>query len=136
MHIGTYIVHSTYAHPKFTQKSLFRCISLRLKTKIQMPNFYFLLQFIREQAVSRGFSTTTKIKTRKNCILYLVFSHRKMQRSKHRNENRILLPKLFWITVRKNCSSDGENFWNLRLKAENLQNFEITRTIFGNRMLF
>ena len=32
--------------------------------------------------------------------------------------------KLFWpFTVRKNCSSDRENFWNLRLKAENLQTF-------------
>ena len=35
----------------------------------------------------------------------------------------ILLPKLFWPTVRKNCSRDQENFWNLKLKAENLQKF-------------
>ena len=33
----------------------------------------------------------------------------------------ILLLKLFWPTVRKNCSSDWEKLW--RLKAENLQNF-------------
>ena len=39
------------------------------------------------------------------------------------SNNGILLQKLFWPTVRKNCSSDRENFWNLRLKAENLQNF-------------
>ena len=32
----------------------------------------------------------------------------------------ILLPKLFWPTVRKNCSSDWENL------------FEITRTIYSN----
>ena len=32
----------------------------------------------------------------------------------------ILLPKLFWPTVRKNCSSDREKCWNSRLKAENL----------------
>ena len=32
--------------------------------------------------------------------------------------NGILLPKLFWPTVRKNCSSDWENFWNSKLKAE------------------
>ena len=33
--------------------------------------------------------------------------------------NGILLPKLFWPTVRKNCSSDQEKFWNSRLKAKN-----------------
>ena len=46
--------------------------------------------------------------------------------------NEFLLPKLFWHTVRKNCSSDREKIWNLRLKAKNLQNFEITRTICSN----
>ena len=39
--------------------------------------------------------------------------------------NCILLPKLFWPIVRKNCSSDRENFWNSRLKAENLQSFRL-----------
>ena len=38
-------------------------------------------------------------------------------------ENGILLPKLFWPTVRNNCSSDWEKLLNSRLKAENLQNF-------------
>ena len=37
--------------------------------------------------------------------------------------NGILLPKLFWPTVRKYCSSDRKNFWNSRLKAENFQIF-------------
>ena len=39
------------------------------------------------------------------------------------NEIGILLPKLFWPTVRKNCSSDQKSFWNSRLKAENFQKF-------------
>ena len=44
--------------------------------------------------------------------------------------NGILLPKLFWPTLRKNCSSDQEKFfWNSRLKAKF---FEITRTIYSN----
>ena len=30
----------------------------------------------------------------------------------------ILLPKLFWPTVRKNCSSDQENFWNSRAEGQ------------------
>ena len=34
-----------------------------------------------------------------------------------------LFPKLFSPTVRKNCPNDRENFWNSRLKAENLQKF-------------
>ena len=33
----------------------------------------------------------------------------------------ILLPKLFWPTVRKNCSSDQEKL--LKFMAENLQTF-------------
>ena len=56
------------------------------------------------------------------------------------DENGILLPKLFWPTVRKNCSSDRENI--LKFKAEGRE-FEIflrtlwkVRTFFGNRMLF
>ena len=54
----------------------------------------------------------------------------------------ILLPKLFWSTVRKNCSSDWEKL--LKFEAEGwefakLQTFFKqwkVRTIFGNRMLF
>ena len=37
--------------------------------------------------------------------------------------NGILFLKLFWPTVRKNCSSDREKFWTSRLKAKNLQKF-------------
>ena len=37
--------------------------------------------------------------------------------------NGILLPKLFWPTVRKNCFSDWEKLWILRLKAEYFQKF-------------
>ena len=47
--------------------------------------------------------------------------------------NGILLPKLFWPTVRKKCSSDRKNFCNSRQKAENLQTFfSINRTIYSN----
>ena len=35
----------------------------------------------------------------------------------------ILLPKLIYPTMRKKCSSDREKNRNMRLKAENLQNF-------------
>ena len=31
--------------------------------------------------------------------------------------------KLFWTTVRKNCSIDREKLWNSMLKAENFQRF-------------
>ena len=69
-----------------------------------------------------------------------------LQCPKLQRKNGILLPKLFWPTVRKNCSSYQEKFWNSRLKAENLQTFWDhynnlfkqwkVRTMFGNRMLF
>ena len=58
----------------------------------------------------------------------------------------IFIPKLFWPTVKKNCSGDRENFWNSRLKAKNLQNFWDhlynlfklwkVRTVSGNIMFF
>ena len=45
----------------------------------------------------------------------------------------ILLPKLFWPTVRKHCSSDREKLfeiWGWRPRI--FKNFEITRTIYSN----
>ena len=62
-----------------------------------------------------------------------------LEACKHAIKNGILLPKLFWHTVRKNCSSD----WEKLLK--NFKIFEITwtfnansevRKISGYRMLF
>ena len=47
--------------------------------------------------------------------------------------NSILLPKLFWPTVRKNCSSDWEKL--LKFEAEGQEfskTFGITRTIYSN----
>ena len=38
-------------------------------------------------------------------------------------KNIILLSEFFWPTVRKNCSTFWENFWNSRLNAENFQKF-------------
>ena len=40
----------------------------------------------------------------------------------------ILFPKLFWPTVRENCSSDRENLLKFKAEAENL----ITWTIYSN----
>ena len=51
--------------------------------------------------------------------------------------NGILLPKLFWPTVRKNCSSNLEKL--LKFEAELLGSLfkqSKVRTIFGNNMLF
>ena len=73
------------------------------------------------------------------CNQILVFLHLSF-------ESGILLPKLFWPTVRKNCSSDREKL--LKFEAEgrefakilrSLEQFIQTvkmRTIFGNRKIF
>ena len=45
-------------------------------------------------------------------------------------ENGILLPKLFWPTVRKKCSSDREKL--LKLEAESREFAKIFRTIYSN----
>ena len=45
----------------------------------------------------------------------------------------ILLPKLFWPTVRKKCSSDLEFFFEIRCwRSRICKMFEITRTIYSN----
>ena len=48
--------------------------------------------------------------------------------------NYVLLPKLFWFTLRKFFSNDRKNLWNSRLKTKNFRdlNFEITGTIYSN----
>ena len=57
--------------------------------------------------------------------------------------NGILLPKLFWHTVRKNCSSDREKLLKFEVEGRefakflrSLEQVEGQRPIFGNRMLF
>ena len=61
-------------------------------------------------------------------------------------KNGILLPKLFWPTVKKIVLEIEKNFWNSRPSASNVQKFWDhwnnlfkqwkVRTIFGNRMLW
>ena len=51
--------------------------------------------------------------------------------------NGILLPKLFWPTVRKYCSSDREKLFKFETEGQEFANFFKQwkfRTIFGNRM--
>ena len=59
--------------------------------------------------------------------------------------NAILLPKLFWPTVRRNCSVIEIFFWNLRLKAKNYKSFSwsleqsfltVRQNNFGNKIAF
>ena len=50
-----------------------------------------------------------------------------------RYSNLFLLPKLFWPTVRKNCSSDWEKTFEIRgWKLRIFKIFEITWTIYSN----
>ena len=49
------------------------------------------------------------------------------------SKNGILLPKLFWPTVRKNCSSGRENLLKFEAESQEFKkSFEITRTIYSN----
>ena len=50
-------------------------------------------------------------------------------------KNLILLPKLFWPTMRKNCSSDRENLLKFEAEGREFQQWKV-RTIVGNRMLW
>ena len=58
--------------------------------------------------------------------------NRKGKLKSNRKRYGILLPKLFWPTVRKNCSSDREKLLKFEAEGWEFQNFEITRTIYSN----
>ena len=48
-------------------------------------------------------------------------------------KNAILLPKLFWPTVRKKCSSDKDFFYEIQgCRPSIYKNFGIPRTIYSN----
>ena len=103
-----------------------------------------------------GWHLSTTAAWREKCLIYWFWLYKVVKDyfffqifvafSEYLNLNGILLPKLFWPTVRKNCSSDREIFWNSRLKAENLQKFcdhqnnlfkqWKGRTILGNKCSF
>ena len=81
-----------------------------------------------------------------NKVLY-IFLNFKNSDTTPKCGNGILLPKLFWPTVRKNCSSDREKLLKFEAEGQEFEKiFESTRTIyfkqwkvrtiFGNRMLF
>ena len=53
---------------------------------------------------------------------YLFFSWSHLQFFDQNSDHKQKALMLVWPTVRRNCSSDWEKFWNLRLKAKNLQN--------------
>ena len=63
--------------------------------------------------------------TQTRCLLNKVIFFYNTCHRVHANGNCMLLPKLFLPTLRKNCSSYRENYFEIRgwLKAENLQNF-------------
>ena len=48
------------------------------------------------------------------------------------NKNGILLPKLFWPTVRKNCSIDWEKLLKFEAEGRDFSNFLRSRTIHSN----
>ena len=59
--------------------------------------------------------------------------------------NDILLPKLFWPTVRKNCSSDQENFLKFEADGQEFANYlrsleqfflTVSQNNFGNKIPF
>ena len=52
---------------------------------------------------------------------------------KNLSHNGILVPKLFWLTVRKNSSSDRKKPFEIRgWRPRVFKTFEITRTIYSN----
>ena len=73
-----------------------------------------LLEFRKKRDIILGGSLHESLDEKK--ILNLIQTHRSIKASTTHWGHGILLPKLFWLTVRRNCSSDGEN--NLKFEAE------------------
>ena len=57
------------------------------------------------------------------CQIFWFWSSEKLKEKNVWGNTWCFVTKIFSTTMRKNCSSDGrKNFWNSRLKADNLQN--------------
>ena len=82
---------------KFETKALDRCLSFKLTGRFKLSLEHFKM----------------------NCMFLRDFK----MRNNSKFENGILLPKLFWPTVRKNCSTDREKLLKFEAEGENLQNF-------------
>ena len=77
-----------------------------------------MIQYMIEPSISRYYvllKQVLKVLIDPNCVFYEV------------RKNGILLPKLFWPTVRKNCSSDQEK--NLKFEAEGWEFSKILRLL-------
>ena len=77
---------------------------------------------------SRAIDNTYLSTETKNCMYLLRCTGIDRFLISLKNENGILLPKLIWSTVRKNCSSDQEKL----SKFETLQILWETRTFYSN----
>ena len=77
-----------------------------------------------------NFSTLSK---NWNCKKITISKYFPLRYVKYCKQHGILIPKLFWPTVRKNCSTDWEKL--LKFEAEGREFAKLTRTIFSNRML-
>ena len=52
-------------------------------------------------------------------------------------DNGILLPKLFWPTVRKNCSIDREKVFKFEVEGREFENFlRFVRTVKGQKIFW
>ena len=62
-----------------------------------------------------------------DCEYLAYFMPKKNLKNQNQNRNGILLPKLFWPTVRKNCSSDREKL--LKFEAEGWEFAKFLRSL-------
>jgi len=103
---GLYAVYACHAH--FSQKN--RPIGYQVHKKIATPTKFYQIWCSMLKLQLPIYKSCTKTKS---CgILFQQFFW-------HNVRNGIMLPKLFWLTERKNSSSDPKNLLNL--KTENLQ---------------
>ena len=113
----------------------------KIRGKITLLNLFFFLSFecgkiVRpslntQPCIRRPLCSTLKFENLSVSLFWGKKNWKKIENIKVRNG--ILLPKVFWPTVRKNCSSDREKL--LQFEAEGrefFKNFEITWTIYSN----
>ena len=112
---GTWL---TKAVPTSTAKKPKEVMHFRVWNVTRSGNFFMGVAVCSRQKPNRLLNQYDK---KIHSSIFWTFSNLSPQ--EHCLHSGILLPKLFWSTLRKKILVINKNFWNSRLKTENLHNF-------------
>ena len=114
----------------FSYTARHNCSSCSSKHKLKEPKWIFVMFHLITEKLTSSNKTISSFSI-SNCpskcpIRYTWKSQKKIPKGQFVfsvTNSSILLSKLFWPTVRKNCSSDRERLLKLEAECRNLHNF-------------